>query len=139
MYIWKIKSLTMKSSIKIAQLSLVFLFSFFITSVTTPSFDEKIVGQWELVKITGKRMSKGDKGERLEFKSDGTVYALKNSGENKDEAKFLGKWEADDELMVLIIYERNGGEEEMEILKITDKKMILSERKGKEIHLKKVS
>jgi len=129
----------MKSSIKIAQLSLVFLFSFFITSVTTPSFDEKIVGQWELVKITGKRMSKGDKGERLEFKSDGTVYALKNSGENKDEAKFLGKWEADDELMVLIIYERNGGEEEMEILKITDKKMILSERKGKEIHLKKVS
>ncbi len=139
MYIWKIKSLTMKSSIKIAQLSLVFLFSFFIMSVTTPSFDEKIVGQWELVKITGKRMSKGDKGERLEFKSDGTVYALKNSGENKDEAKFLGKWEADEELMVLIIYERNGGEEEMEILKITDKKMILSERKGKEIHLKKVS
>lgn len=139
MYIWKIKSLTMKSSIKIAQLSLVFLFSFFIMSVTTPSFDEKIVGQWELLKITGKRMSKGDKGERLEFKSDGTVYALKNSGENKEEAKFLGKWEADEELMVLIIYERNGGEEEMEILKITDKKMILSERKGKEIHLKKVS
>jgi hypothetical protein len=107
-------------------------------SVSTPSFDEKIVGQWELVKITGKRMSKGDKGERLEFKSDGTVYALKNSGENKDEAKFLGKWEADEELMVLIIYERNGGEEDMEILKITDTKMVLSERKGKEIHLKKV-
>jgi hypothetical protein len=128
----------MKSSIKIAQLSLVFLFSFFIMSVSTPSFDEKIVGQWELVKITGKRMSKGDKGERLEFKSDGTVYALKNSGENKDEAKFLGKWEADEELMVLIIYERNGGEEDMEILKITDTKMVLSERKGKEIHLKKV-
>jgi uncharacterized protein (TIGR03066 family) len=128
----------MKSSIKIAQLSLVFLFSFFILSVTTPSFDEKIVGQWELVKITGKRMSKGDKGERLEFKSDGTVYALKNSGENKDEAKFIGKWEVDAETMSLIIVERNGNEEEMEILKITDKKMILSERKGKEIHLKKV-
>lgn len=128
----------MISSIKIAQLSLVFLFSFFIMSVTTPSLDEKIVGQWELVKITGKRMSKGDKGERLEFKSDGTVYALKGSGEKKDEAKLIGKWEADEESMVLTIYERNGRGEDMEILKITDKKMVLSERKGKEIHLKKV-
>lgn len=128
----------MKSSIRIAQLSLIFLFSGVLLSLTTLSLEQKIVGQWELVKMKGSHMSRNDKGERLEFKSDGTVYALKNSGENKDDAKFLGKWEADEESMVLIIYERNGGEEEMEILKITDKKMILSERKGKEIHLKKV-
>jgi hypothetical protein len=128
----------MKSSIRIAQLSLIFLFSGVLVSLTTLSLEQKIVGQWELVKMKGGHMSRNDKGERLEFKSDGTVYALKKSGENRDDAKFLGKWEADEESMVLIIYERNGGEEEMEILKITDKKMILSERKGKEIHLKKV-
>lgn len=128
----------MKSSIRIAQLSLIFLFSGVLVSLTTLSLEQKIVGQWELVKMKGSHMSRNDKGERLEFKSDGTVYALKNSGENKDDAKFLGKWEADEESMVLIIYERNGGEEEMEILKINDKKMILSERKGKEIHLKKI-
>ena len=128
----------MKSSLRIAQLSLIFIFSGVLVSLTTLSLEQKIVGQWELVKMKGSHMSRNDKGERLEFKSDGTVYALKNSGENKDDAKFLGKWEADEESMVLIIYERNGGEEEMEILKINDKKMILSERKGKEIHLKKV-
>lgn len=128
----------MKSSLRIAQLSLIFLFSGVLLSLTTLSLEQKIAGQWELVKMKGGHMSRNDKGERLEFKSDGTVYALKNSGENKDDAKFLGKWEVDEESMVLIIYERNGGEEEMEILKITDKKMILSERKGKEIHLKKV-
>ncbi len=128
----------MKSSIRIAQLSLIFFLSGIFLSLTTSSLEQKLIGQWELVKMKGSHMSRNDKGERLEFKSDGTVYALKNSGENKDDAKFLGKWEADEESMELIIYERNGREEDMEILKITDKKMILSERKGKEIHLKKV-
>lgn len=128
----------MKSSIRIAQLSLIFFLSGIFLSLTTSSLEQKLIGQWELVKIKGGHMSKNDKGERLEFKSDGTVYALKNTSDKKLEAKFIGKWEADEESMELIIYERNGREEDMEILKITDKKMILSERKGKEIHLKKI-
>ena len=128
----------MKSSIRIAQLSLMFFLSGIFLSLTTSSLEQKLIGQWELVKMKGSHMSKNDKGERLEFKSDGTVYALKNTSDQKLEAKFIGKWEADEESMVLIIYERNGREEEMEILKITENKLILSERKGKEIHLKKV-
>lgn len=128
----------MKSSLRIIPLSLILFLSGLLFSLTAPSIEQKIAGQWELVKMKGGHMSKNDKGERLEFKSDGTVYALKNSGENKDEAKFIGKWEVDEESMVLSIYERNGGEEVMEILKISDTKMVLSERKGKEIHLKKI-
>jgi len=128
----------MKSSMKIGQLSLILLFSVFLLSMTSRSLEQKLIGQWELVKMKGKHMSKGDKGERLEFKSDGTAYMLKSSGEKKNDAKFIGKWDVDEESMVLTIYERNGGEEELEILKITDDKLILSERKGEEIHLKKV-
>lgn len=128
----------MKSSVRITQLSLILFLSGLLVSLTAPSIEQKLIGQWELVKMKGSQMSNKDKGERLEFKSDGTIYLLKNTSDKKLEAKFLGKWEADEELMVLIIYERNGGEEVMEILKITDKKLVLSERKGKEIHLKKV-
>lgn len=128
----------MKSSVRITQLSLILFLSGLLVSLTAPSIEQKLIGQWELVKMKGGHMSKNDKGERLEFKSDGMVYALKNTSDKKLEAKFIGKWEADEESMELIIYERNGREEDMEILKITDKKMILSERKGKEIHLKKV-
>lgn len=128
----------MKSSVRITQLSLILFLSGLLVSLTAPSIEQKLIGQWELVKMKGGHMSKSDKGERLEFKSDGTVYALKNTSDKKLEAKFIGKWEADEESMELIIYERNGREEVMEILKITDKKLVLSERKGKEIHLKKV-
>lgn len=128
----------MKLFLKIAQLSLILLFSLVLLSLISTSLEQKLIGQWELVKMKGSHMSKNDKGERLEFKSDGTVYALKNTSDKKLEAKFIGKWEVDAESMSLIILERNGNEEQMEILKITDKKMILSERKGKEIHLKKV-
>lgn len=128
----------MKSSLRISQLSLIFFLSGIFLSLTTSSLEQKLIGQWELVKMKGSHMSNKDKGERLDFKSDGTIYLLKNTSDKKLEAKFLGKWEADEESMALIIYERNGGEEEMEILKITEKKLILSERKGKEVHLKKI-
>ena len=128
----------MKSSVKIAQLSLIFFLSGIFLSLSTPSLEQKLIGQWELVKLKGSHMSKKDKGERLDFKSDGTIYMLKNTSEKKLEAKFIGKWEVDEESMSLIIFERNGGDEEMDILKLTEKKLILSERKGKEIHLKKV-
>ncbi len=137
MYIWKIKSLTMKSSMKIAQLSLVFLFSFFIMSLTAPTVREKIVGKWVLTKAPGKSKNKINKRqEYILFESDGRMFSVR--GGDVENARFIGKWDVDEESMTLFIQERSDSEEEMQIVKITETKMILSERKGKEIHFKKV-
>ena len=127
----------MKSSMKIAQLSLVFLFSFFIMSLTAPTVREKIVGKWVLTKAPGKSKNKINKRqEYVLFESDGRMFSVR--GGDVENARFIGKWDVDEESMTLFIQERSDSEEEMQIVKITETKMILSERKGKEIHFKKV-
>lgn len=127
----------MKLSMKIAQLSLIFLFSFFIMSLTAPTVREKIIGKWVLTKAPGKSKNKtNDRQEYILFESDGRMFSVR--GEDVENARFIGKWDVDEESMTLFIQERSDSEEEMQIIKITETKMILSERKGKEIHFKKV-
>ncbi len=127
----------MKSSIKIAQLSLIFLFSFFIMSLTAPTVREKIIGKWVLTKAPGKSQKKiKDRQEYIMFESDGRMFSVR--GEDVENARFIGKWDVDEESMTLFIQERSDSEEEMQIIKITETKMVLSERKGKEIHFKKI-
>ena len=127
----------MKSSMKIAQLSLIFLISLFIMSFTAPSVRDKIIGKWVLTKAPGKSKNKiKDRQEYIMFEADGRMFSVR--GDDTDNARFIGKWDIDEETMTLFIQERSDNEEEMQIIKITETKMILSERKGKEIHLKKI-
>lgn len=126
----------MKSTLRITQFSIFLFISSMLVSVSTPTMREQIIGKWAMFKMVSDSKVKKKKAEGLFFKEDGSLYSFKIK--NEESMKLVGKWDVDEENSVLIVRELRGGEDEVDILKLTSKKMVFSKGENKEIHLKRL-
>ncbi len=114
-------------------------FAFLLLSVTTT---EKIVGTWEVYKISGSKDVKKNM-PRIQFVFEANGKCLFKDLSEKGRTK-TGKYVCDDATKTLYIEERPGKDAEpMRIVKLTDEKLILAPEKGashglQRLYLKKV-